>query len=173
MKKNKKKKIIPLPRLRAKLLKLWSDACRERDNYTCIFCGAKQGDPLPSNPDKKIRVDAHHLLQKYIKDCPLKFDIRNEATLCPSHHKFDGCVSAHKSPIVFYDWFRIHFPEKYDFILKNSHIRVDLDNRKVLEEIEQKLLQKQPLDYEKLLAIDKEFPRKSKDDNEENNIFNV
>jgi len=161
-KKVKKKKLITLPKLRAKLLRLWSVAAREKDDFTCIVCGVKRGDINPLKPTSKIKIDAHHLLQKYIKNCPLKFDIRNEASLCPKHHKFNGEMSAHKSPIVFYDWFRLNFPDKYQFILKNSGIRVDLDNRKVLEEILERLTAKEPLDLDKLKEIEKEFPRKSK-----------
>lgn len=161
-KKAKKKKPVPLPKLRAKLLRLWSEVSRENDNFACIVCGIKRGDPSPTNPSVKIKIDAHHLLQKYIKDCPLKFDIRNEASLCPKHHKFDGEMSAHKSPIVFYDWLRINHPERYEFVLNNSSIRVDLDNRKVLEEILERLLTKEPLDLNKLLEIEKEFPRVKK-----------
>ena len=162
VKKEKKKKIVPLPRLRRKLLTLWSEVSREKENFSCIFCGARREDPNPLNPSIKNKIDCHHALQKYIKNCPLKFDIRNAIVLCAKHHKFDGETSAHKSPIVFYDWFRQKFPEKYQFILKNSSIRVDLDNRLILEEIGKRLLAKEPLDLEKLKQIEKDFPREIK-----------
>lgn len=113
----------------------------------------------PNNPSSKIKCDSHHLLQKEIKDCPLKYEIKNSALLCSKHHKWDGEFSAHKSPIVFYDWFQKKYPDRYNFVLQNSAIRVDLDNRAVLEEIEKRLTNKESLDLQKLKDIEKANPR--------------
>ena len=158
-KKQKKVKIEKLPKIRKRLLKLWSEAIRERDGFVCCYCGVKHGSVNPNNPATNIRCDSHHLLQKEIKDCPLKFEIKNSALLCSSHHKFNGEFSAHKSPIVFYDWFRKKYPERYNFVLENSLVRVDLENRMVLAEIETRLIAKESLDLDKLKQIEKEFPR--------------
>jgi len=117
----------------------------------------------PNNPESKVKCDSHHLLQKEIKDCPLKYDIRNSALLCSRHHKWGSEFSAHKSPIVFYDWFRKKYPERYNFVLDNSTIRVDLDNRMVLEEIEKRLLAKESLDLQKLKEIEEKYPRHPKE----------
>ena len=162
-KKEKKKKVIPLPKLRNKLLKLWSEACREKENFTCVMCGIKRGEVDPLDPERIGKIDCHHALQKYIKDCPLKFDIRNSVVVCAKHHKFCGTNSFHKAPIVAYEWFRVNYPEKHAFILANKDLKVDLDNRFVLEEIERKLLAKEPLDLDKLKQIEKEFPREIKE----------
>ena len=159
-----KKEIIKLKR---KLLKLWSEACREKSNYTCIYCGAKRGEPSKANPNSIIKIDAHHLLQKEIKDTPLKYEIKNCAVLCSSCHKYNGEHSAHKSPIVFYDWFRNQYPENYNFVLNNSKIRINLDNINVLKEIESRLINKESLDLELLKKLDEEFKN-----NPEKNLFN-
>lgn len=149
-----KKEIVKLKR---KLLKLWSETVRELESYTCIYCKARRGETSPLNHGTLVKIDAHHLLQKDIKNSPLKYDIRNSAVLCSSCHKFNGEHSAHKSPIVFYDWFRNKYPDKYDFILKNSKIRVDLDNYMVLKEIERCLINKQALNIDKLKEIEKQY----------------
>jgi hypothetical protein len=167
IKKEKKIKLTPLPKLRRKLLKLWSENVREKNNFTCAFCGTQKGDINKFNPELKSRVDAHHLLQKEIKDCPLKYEIKNGISLCPSCHKFNGEHSAHKSPIVFYNWFREKYPNEYDFILKNSNIRVDLDNRKILEHILKCLENKESLNLQELKDIEKEFPRLPKESKQE------
>ena len=162
IKKEKKKKLDSIPKINRKLLKLWSEAVRERDGFSCAYCGVKKGDVNKFNPENKVKIDAHHALQKYIKDCPLKFEIKNGISLCPSHHKFNGETSAHKSPIVFYEWFRLTHPERHNFILNNSGFRVDLQNRAVLAEIEQRLIAKESLDLEKLKQIAKDNPKEIK-----------
>lgn len=164
MRKRKQKKIkLPsLPKIRRKLLKLWSEIIRERDGFACCYCGIKHGSKNRNNSESKIKCDSHHLLQKEIANCPLKYEIKNGILLCSSDHKFNGEHSAHKSPIVFYDWFRKNYPDRYDFILNNSSIRVDLDNRLILTEIEKRLIAKESLDIDKLKEIEKQFPREIK-----------
>lgn len=162
-KKNKKIKLDSLPKIRRRLLKLWSEVIRERDGYACCYCGIKHMSENPINPSSKVKCDSHHLLQKEIKNCPLKFEIKNSALLCSSHHKWDGEFSAHKSPIVFYDWFRKKYPDRYNFVLENSTIRVDLENRDVLAEIEKRLLAKESLDIQKLKEIEAKYPRQPKE----------
>jgi len=160
--KNKKTKLEALPKIRRRLLKLWSEAIRERDGYMCCYCGVKHMSVNPLNPSSKVKCDSHHLLQKEIKDCPLKYEIKNSALLCSSHHKWNGEFSAHKSPIVFYDWFRKQYAERYNFVLENSLVRIDLDNRAVLAEIEQRLIAKESLDLNKLKQIEKDNPKEIK-----------
>jgi len=133
----KKKKTVPkskrLSRLRKKILKEWSLKVRERDGNRCIYCGIEAG-ALNKN-DKKVILNAHHCLSKSIKDSVLKFDTRNGVTLCPSHHKFSGTDSAHKAPIIFYEWLRNIRPEQYNFVLQNANLRIDLSDEDVLLEI--------------------------------------
>lgn len=163
MKPKKEKKITKasqkkdISKLKRKLLKLWSEKVRERDGNKCLYCGIKNGEASKSNPETITRINAHHLLQKEIKDCPLKFEIINGIAVCPSCHKYNGEHSCHKSPIVFYNWFRLNYPESYDFILKNSHIRICLDNIMVLQEIESKLMEGKSLDLDLLKKMDDEY----------------
>lgn len=138
-------------------MRLWSEAVRSRDAHECIYCGIKAGEINKNG--KKTKCDAHHCQTREAKDSPLKYDIRNGVTLCPSHHKFSNEISAHKCPITFYKWLSQHYPYQYNFVLQNSEIRVDLQNRKVLKEIEIKLKEGLPLDIEKLKQVEKEFPR--------------
>lgn len=155
----KKVKLQSKARIRRRLFKWWSEGVRERDNHKCIMCGATVAAGTCT------KVDAHHYLQRNIKDCPLKFDLRDGGTLCPSCHKFNGEKSAHKSPIVFYDWLHVNRPNHYEFVLKNAAVRVDLNNRDILAEIEARLMRSEILDLEKLVAIDKAAKGITNEDN--------
>jgi len=60
--------------------KLWRIAVFERDNYTCVWCGARSGK------DRKVYLEAHHI--KPFADYPeLRFAIDNGRTLCRECHK--------------------------------------------------------------------------------------
>lgn len=144
----KKIKLQSKPRIRRRLFKKWSEKVRHRDGDKCIVCGMTKGMPEYS------KLDAHHYLQRDIKDCPLKFDVRDGGTLCPSCHKFNGERSAHKSPIVFYEWLRLNRPDHYKFVLEHAGIRVDLDNRDILAEIERCLDADENLNLDKLVDMD-------------------
>ena len=159
-KKDKKKKLDSIPKINRRLFKLWSLAVREPLNGKCEFCGKSIGEMGPSG--KPInKLDAHHLLSRNIKDCPLKFDIRNGVGACPFCHKF-GTPSFHRDPITTITWLQEHQSERYNFVLENCAFTVDLQNRKVLEEIESKLKEQLPLDLDKINAIEAEFPRSVK-----------
>ncbi len=131
--KKQKSKSKKLSLLRKKILSLWSKKVRERDLNCCIYCGIKTGEINKNN--KKIINNAHHCLSKDIKNSLLKYDIRNGVTLCPEHHKWSGTDSAHKAPIIFYEWLRNNREEQYYFVLKNATSKVNLDNEYVLLEI--------------------------------------
>ena len=60
--------------------KLWRKSVFERDNYTCVWCGIKNGD------GKSIYLEADHI--KPFCDYPeLRFAIDNGRTLCHECHK--------------------------------------------------------------------------------------
>jgi len=170
-KKQKKKKLDSIPKINRRLFKIWSLAVRGRAGNKCEFCGLGKGDIGASgNPINKI--DAHHLLSRDIKDCPLKFDIMNSVAVCPFHHKF-GIPSFHRDPITTITWLQENRPDRYEYILINSKERVDLQNRKVLEQIEISLKQNMSLDIKNLQEIEKLFPRQSqKGAIETGDIFN-
>jgi 5-methylcytosine-specific restriction endonuclease McrA len=60
--------------------KLWRESVFKRDNFTCIWCGAKSGN------GKTIKLNADHI--KPFCDYPeLRFAIDNGRTLCEECHK--------------------------------------------------------------------------------------
>jgi len=60
--------------------KLWRKAVFERDNYTCVWCGARNGN------GKEIVLQADHI--KQFCDYPeLRFVLENGRTLCIDCHK--------------------------------------------------------------------------------------
>lgn len=151
--KEKRKKLDPIPKINRRLFKLWSEAVRGRVDFKCEYCGMARG--TINENGKSIKVDAHHLMNRDITDCPLKFDIRNGICLCPRHHKFSPDESFHMNPVVTMDWVQRNRPDSFTFVLQNYKTRVDLHNREILAEIEFRLQNKEPLNLEKLLEIDK------------------
>ena len=121
--------------IRRRLLRLWSEAVRSRVGYKCEVCGLKRGTIVN---EKAVKIDAHHIISKLIKDSPLKYDIRNGVSVCTSCHKF-GPNSFHKNPIRTITWLMDNRPLDYAFLLDNDALRVNLDDRGVLEEIEARL----------------------------------
>jgi hypothetical protein len=143
------KKIVS--KLKRSLMKLWSEKVRARDGFSCVYCGKKTGDQNASGT--KVKCDAHHYLSRDIKNCPLKFDIRNGITLCPEHHKFSGTFSAHKSPINFYEWLKNTRPEHHKFVLDNTNFRADLDNIDILFYIKECIENCRDLDFNTLVEL--------------------
>jgi hypothetical protein len=159
VKKPKKIKLQPISKIQKRLYKIWSDVIRERAGWKCEFCGIEnKATNINGVPTK---LDAHHFISRKIKDMPLKFEIQNGICACPICHKW-GIPSFHRDPITTITWLITNRPDRYKYVLDNSAFRVDLDNRKVLEEIEQRLLAKESLNLEKLKQIEQEFPREQK-----------
>jgi len=159
MKKKKKKKLDPIPKINRRLFRLWSEAVRERAGHKCEYCGIEKGAINVNG--KKTKIDAHHFLSRDIHNCPLKFEILNGVAACPFCHKW-GIPSFHRDPITTITWLIENHPERYSFVLNNSYIRVNLRNRKILAEIEKSLRNKESLDLEKLKEIDEASPPKPK-----------
>ena len=64
--------------------RLWRTAVFERDNYTCIWCGAKSGN------GKRVVLNADHI-KSFSQFPELRFAIDNGRTLCIScHYKTDN-----------------------------------------------------------------------------------
>jgi len=168
MKNKKIPRLKKISTIRHRLHKIWSTIVRERANYTCELCGIKKAS-INKN-DKPEKIDAHHFLSKEIKDCPLKFEILNGISVCTFCHKF-GIPSFHRDPIRTITWLQKERPDRYNYVLKNADIRVDLENRKVLEEIENRLKKGLSLDLQKLQEIDKQYPRKNKKEITKGTLF--
>lgn len=60
--------------------KLWRKAVFERDNYTCIWCGAKNGN------GKRVILNADHI-KPWVHFPELRFAIDNGRTLCRPCHE--------------------------------------------------------------------------------------
>ncbi len=160
-KKEKKKKLEHIPKINRRLFKLWSEFVRSRALFTCEYCGIKKGDI--SEKGATVKVDAHHLVNRNIKDCPLKWCPENGISLCPKCHKFSQDDSFHLNPVSTITWMLKNRPERIEFVLKHYKTRIDLQNRDILYEIESKLIAKSNLDMDKLLAMDKEAKTKKED----------
>lgn len=83
---------------RNKKLKEWSKLVRERDNNKCAIC-----------PNTKM-INAHHIIPKQWKH--LMFNLDNGIALCPTHHKYNYTISAHKNPLAFMIWMEKNRPEQ-------------------------------------------------------------
>lgn len=147
----KKIKLESTAKIRRRLFKSWSLIVRQEGK--CELCGIEY---KAINTNGKItKLDSHHLISRNIKNMPIKFDINNGICLCPICHKW-GSLSFHRDPITTITWLIKNHPDKYNYVLNNCHIRVDLNNRLVLEEIEKRLMAKESLDLTKLIDIDRE-----------------
>lgn len=160
MKTPKKKKLESIPKINRRLFKLWSENVRK--GQKCEYCGRKVGE-LSLDGKPLIKVDAHHLQSRKIKDNPLKFDILNAVCVCPLHHKFSTNESFHRSPVVTMNWLIKNHPERFNHVLKHFNDIVDLQNREVLKEIENRLNEGKSLDIDRLKEIEAKFPRKPKE----------
>lgn len=60
--------------------KLWREAVFERDNYTCVWCGARSGN------GKTVVLNADHI-KPFAHFPELRFAIDNGRTLCVSCHR--------------------------------------------------------------------------------------
>jgi hypothetical protein len=159
-KKTKKARVKKLSTIRNRLFKLWSEAVRRRAGDACEYCGIKKGDIHINKTGEEIvtKIDAHHFQSRDIKDSPLKFDIYNGVAACPTCHKW-GADSFHRCGPTTMNWLLTHFPERYFYVIENHKVRIDLDNRKVLEEIENQLKTLEHLNLDRLKEVEAEFPR--------------
>lgn len=158
--KNKKAKVKNISTIRNRLFKLWSEAVRERAGNACEYCGIKKGEIHINKKGEAIvtKIDAHHFQSRDIKDSPLKFDIYNGVAACPTCHKW-GADSFHRCGPTTMHWLLTNSPERYYYVIENHNERVDLENRHVLEEIEEQIKTLEHLDIEKIKAVEAEFPR--------------
>jgi len=62
--------------------KLWRTSVFERDNYTCIWCGANR----KNEGDKRVELNADHI-KPFSQYPELRFAIDNGRTLCVECHK--------------------------------------------------------------------------------------
>jgi 5-methylcytosine-specific restriction endonuclease McrA len=60
--------------------KFWREAVFKRDNYTCVFCGARNGN------GKRVELEADHI-KRFANYPELRFDVNNGRTLCKNCHR--------------------------------------------------------------------------------------
>lgn len=77
-------------RERAKLDKAWAEAVKERDGWTCQFCGYNA---------TARGLHAHHIFSKGGHPA-VRHDVSNGITLCLRHHLY----FAHRDPSAFTLW---------------------------------------------------------------------
>lgn len=136
MKKNKRKKLEPLGRVRRRLMRLWTEKVHDLGGNACAVCGKRMGEVDQSN-GKPVVINAHHLQSRDI-DPGLRWDERNGICLCVSHHKY-GHQSAHKSPLWFVDWLQKNRPDQYSYVMSNMCKKVDINDRAWLASVEKHL----------------------------------
>jgi hypothetical protein len=151
----KAKKLSKIPVITRRIFKLWSEAVRSSVGHKCEYCGIERGTLNASG--KPTKIDAHHLMNRDVKDCPLKFDMRNGISLCPSCHKFCPNNGFHTNPIRTVHWLKENQPHKYDFVLKNSDLQINLMNRTILAIIEESVKNGKELDLDLLVKIDEKY----------------
>lgn len=156
-----KKKLDSIPKINRRLFKLWSLAVRARVDFTCEYCGIKKGELNENN--KPVKIDAHHLMNRDVRDCPLKFDIRNGIALCPTCHKWSPNNAFHSNPIKTVAWLIENNDSRYQFVLENYDKQIDLQSRDILEKIEEHLKNKEPLNILEL----EEMTKKIRDEKEQ------
>lgn len=171
VKKIKKKKLSSIPKINRKLFKLWSEAVRSRSHYACEFCGVKKGEIKING--KPVKIDAHHMMNRDITNCPLKFEINNGIALCDLHHKFSPDESFHMNPVVTMNWVQKNRPDSFFFILNNYKVRVNLQSREILAEIEKRLVAKESLNLDKLKEIDQKEKSTTTTTTTETSLFDV
>lgn len=106
---NKAKELV---KLRKKAFKLWS--LRVREIGKCELCGKKYKEI--NEKGKPTILQAHHIIGRENKR--LAWDLNNSICLCSYCHKWSR-IGPHRGSIIFSDWFRVNYPEKYDYLLKN------------------------------------------------------
>jgi len=73
-------------------MRLWREAVFKRDNYTCIWCGARNGN------GKRNVLNADHI-KPFAQYPELRFAIDNGRTLCvPCHKTTESYMNPHYKP---------------------------------------------------------------------------
>ena len=145
-KKQKRKRLEPLARIRRRLMRLWTARVGDEWGHKCAVCGSE------STPN------AHHLENR--NTCrALRYDPMNGVLLCPSHHKF-GKDSAHKGGIWFADWLRRNHPGQLEYVLAHRNDDINLNDRETLARIEAYLstLAPAPITLAQVLILARKLP---------------
>lgn len=113
-------KIKYLTKLKRKAFRLWS--LKIRNIGKCELCGKKYGEI--NEKGKKIILQAHHIIGR--ENLNLAWDLNNGICLCSYCHKFSK-IGPHKGSIIFSEWLRKNYPEKYEYLLKKWDEKINID----------------------------------------------
>jgi len=117
-----------IQKLKRKAFKIWSQTVRK--NGYCEICGIKHGE-LTKN-GKPAMLNAHHIVGR--SNPALAWDLKNGISLCSYCHKFSK-TGPHQGGIIFAEWFRVHHPEEYTYLLEHHSNIVDITLEHMLEVI--------------------------------------
>lgn len=110
-------------KLTRKLDDICRDAVRQRDNWTCQWCGKK--------------VDSHNAHCSHViprsRGNALRWDLRNLKLLC--HHCHINLW--HKDPLST-DWFKQKFPDRYEYLQAHRYDKVKYSICELRELVEEK-----------------------------------
>jgi hypothetical protein len=93
------KKKVSIKKLQKHLDSLWSEKVKERDGYSCVYCG------------KKTYLNSHHIYSR--TNFSTRWDINNGITLCSGHHTLQSDFSAHKTPTEFVEFLIKRYGQKF------------------------------------------------------------
>lgn len=133
---SKKVKLESLPKIRRRLMRLWTERVHKDQGGVCAVCGKVHGEPDPKT-GKASFMNAHHI-EPRATCAALRYDPKNGILLCPSCHKF-GRNSAHKGTIWFITWLQNNRKDQYDYVMKHRDDVVNINDRTYLKTVEDNL----------------------------------
>jgi hypothetical protein len=135
----KKPRLASISTIHRRLYRLAADVCRMQGNNQCAYCFAKSGEIKENG--KPVILDGHHLIPRDASH-RLKFEPRNFILLCKSHHKFSREFSAHKNPLLFFEWYNKIYSENVKWLIDHKDNEINLKDRETLQKIENNLREK-------------------------------
>lgn len=129
----KKKRLEPLPRIRRRLMRMWTEMVHAVEGGKCAVCGKPHG-AVDEKTGRPSYLNAHHI-EPRATCAALRYDVMNGILLCPSCHKF-GRNSAHKGTIWFITWLMDNRREQYDYVMAHRDDVVNINDRAYLASVE-------------------------------------
>lgn len=94
-----------------------------RDEGKCVFCKTEVS---------KDHYQTCHIIPKEFKET--HNDIDNLLLACFYHHKV-GKYSMHNNPLWFCQWFRLNYPQRYDYLItKLKELEIKYEKEKIEKE---------------------------------------
>jgi len=126
LKKDRSKRQVKIDNPNSKLWQRKADTAWGRYMHhfkrACLVCRATDG-----------KLDAHHLIGR--ARVMTRHDPENGVILCTHHHNRDVTCSPHAGPIGFSEFLKEHYPDKFEYVLKNQHKMGRPDYRSAYEKL--------------------------------------